>query len=186
MSILYWNIPTDWLFCTGISLLTWLTILYWNIPTDWIFYTGMSLLAGFFVLEYSTDWIFCTGVYLLTEYCVHWLIPIGGSFLLPFSSWLTFSHWKFSADLKLSYWKFCTDCQCSFENPLLTWKALTESSLPTVKFSCRHFCTKEGGKEGRKVKEGRWKKEGRKVKEAYYSNVWQVPLAACLKEGRKG
>jgi hypothetical protein len=42
LNILYWNIPTDGIFCTGTSLLAeyfvlehpyWLNILYWNIPT---------------------------------------------------------------------------------------------------------------------------------------------------------
>ena len=36
--MLHWNIPTEWLFCTGIFLLT--GYFYWNIPTVWMFRTG--------------------------------------------------------------------------------------------------------------------------------------------------
>jgi hypothetical protein len=61
-TILYWNIPTDWIFCTRTFLPIeylvlecpqWLTILYWNILTDWIFCTGISLSTDYFVLEHS-------------------------------------------------------------------------------------------------------------------------------------
>jgi hypothetical protein len=38
---LYWNIPTT------------ATILYYNIFTDWLFCSGISLLTDYFVLEYS-------------------------------------------------------------------------------------------------------------------------------------
>jgi hypothetical protein len=48
LNISYWNIPTGWVFCTGIFL------------TDWIFCTGIFL----------TDWMVCTGISLLTEYFV--------------------------------------------------------------------------------------------------------------------
>jgi hypothetical protein len=62
VNILYWNIPTGWIFCTGTSLLAeyfalehpyWLTILYWNILTNGIFCTGTSFLAEYFLLEHS-------------------------------------------------------------------------------------------------------------------------------------
>jgi hypothetical protein len=57
----YWNILTDSMFCTGISLLTEYfvlaypclpTILYWHILAYQIFCTGISLLTEYFVLEY--------------------------------------------------------------------------------------------------------------------------------------
>jgi hypothetical protein len=50
-NLLYWNILTDCIFCTGMALLSeyfvleypyWLHILYWNGLTAWVFCTGMA------------------------------------------------------------------------------------------------------------------------------------------------
>jgi hypothetical protein len=59
LNILCWNIPTDWIFCTGIYI-CWLNFLCWNISADWIF----------FYWNIFADWIFCAGISLLTEYFV--------------------------------------------------------------------------------------------------------------------
>ena len=117
VNALNWNILTDWIFCTGISLLNeffvleyfyWMNILYWNIPTDWIICTGISLLIEYFALEYlyneyfaleypywlnivycniSTVWKLCTEISLLTEY-----------FVLECLYWLNIVHWNIPTD----------------------------------------------------------------------------------------
>ena len=76
-----WNVPTGWMFCTGISSLAEssvlecphrLNVLHWNSPTDWIFHAGISSLTEYFALAHPwwlnickwnilTDWIFYTG-----------------------------------------------------------------------------------------------------------------------------
>jgi hypothetical protein len=59
LNVVYCNIPTNWMFCTVISLLTeyrvlsypyWLSVLYCKIPTDWVFCTVISLLTECCVL----------------------------------------------------------------------------------------------------------------------------------------
>jgi hypothetical protein len=143
MNHLYWNIPADWIFCTGIFLLNeyfvlayscWMNDLYWNIPTEWIIYTGIFLLAEWFVLEYScwlnilywnipAEWIFCTGIFLLNER----LVPSSGFATSALSLSCDVGNVRdvnhFPGDIVLSdffYWNIPTDCIFCTGIPLLT------------------------------------------------------------------
>ena len=113
----YWNTPadwfTDWLCCTGISLLTdhvvleypcWLTILYWNILTGRLCCSGMSLLTDYFVLEYP-----CWRTIL------YWSIP-ADYFVLKYSYWLTILHSNVLTDWLL-YWNIPTDWFLCWNTP---------------------------------------------------------------------
>ena len=89
---MYWNIPSDRIFWTGIFLLTEyvvlgysysLNILYWNIPTDWIFRTGIFLLTEYLGLKYS-----------LWQNILYWNIPADWINLLEYSYWLHILYWN--------------------------------------------------------------------------------------------
>ena len=93
LNVLYWNVLTDWIFCT-LGYPYGLNILYWNIPAAWTFCTGIFLLPEYFVLwDVLTDWIFCTGISLLLEL-----------FVLEYSYCLNIwylTDWIFGAEISL-------------------------------------------------------------------------------------
>jgi hypothetical protein len=57
VSLGHWLLNTDRIF--ELEYRYRLNTLCWNIPADWIFYTGMSLLTEYFVLDILTDYFFC-------------------------------------------------------------------------------------------------------------------------------
>jgi hypothetical protein len=109
------NNLSDWIIRTGIECFYWRNILYWNIPTDWICCTGTCLRTEDIVLEYSywmnilycnistdlkilywnipNDFIFGSGILLLTEAYV----------VLEYPYWLTIFEWNITTD-----WICCT------------------------------------------------------------------------------
>jgi hypothetical protein len=144
MNILYWNV-TDWMFCTGISLLYkwifctgmslltgyfvlecpyWLDILYWNVLTDWIFCTGISLQMNILYWNIPPKWIFCTGMVLT------------GYFVLAYPYWLDISYRNVLTD-----WIFCTGMSLltgyfALECPywLLVWHRAPPSKSVMLKY----------------------------------------------------
>jgi hypothetical protein len=71
----------------------WLNILYRNIPTDSIFCTGISVLTQYFALEYPSSLNICTGISKVTDYFALEYQKRTEHFVTEYPNGLNILHW---------------------------------------------------------------------------------------------